>query len=79
MMCRILQFTPPPLHVGLAHVLFDHCVDTEAIARQLASSIAECAEPADALLMAAFEAAHARKLDMHVLFHEIEDFAFARA
>jgi Ni,Fe-hydrogenase III component G len=76
-MCQVLRFAKTPLLVGLAAELFDQCVDTQSIARQLAASLAANREPPDALLLAAFEAAHARRLDMHALFHDIENLAFS--
>ena len=68
----------PPLHVALADELFASCVDTTSIARQLSFSLDTSHEPADALVMAAFEAAHMRQLDMHVLFHDLQAIPYRR-
>ena len=67
-----------PLHVELARELFSACVDTASITRQLSFSLDTSQEPGDALVMAAFEAAHMRQLDMHVLFHDLQAIPFRR-
>ena len=73
-MCQILPlFQPePPLHVALADELFSQCVDTASIARQLAFSLSTGHEPGDALVLAAFHAAHVIELDMHVLVSDLQ-------
>ena len=65
-----------PLHVALASEIFAGCFDTLSIARQLAFSQATGHEPADSVVLAAFEAARVLELDMNALYRDMQSIPF---
>ena len=65
-----------PLHVALASELFAGCFDTMSIARQLAFSLSTGHEPADSVVLAAFEAARILELDTNALYRDMQSIPF---